>query len=55
MSRDASVPVPVDKLRPLPGDWMQARLDLDPADPLLAGAPYSLLLLARLGGTHARA
>ncbi len=46
MSPGAAAPA-VDKFRPLPQAWLQARLKLDPGDPLLDGAPSSALLLDR--------
>ena len=48
MSPGAAAAPAVDKLRPLPPAWLQARLKLDPGDPLLDGAPSSALLLDRL-------
>lgn len=48
MSPGAAAAPPVGKFRPLPQAWLQARLGLDPGDPLLDGAPSSALLLDRL-------
>lgn len=45
---DAAAREPADKLRSLPGAWLQSRLKLDAADPLLRDMPSSTLLIGRL-------